>query len=235
MKKFYKDASVTESGSSWALLLDGKPIKTPMRSELVFPTRALADVAQAEWQNQLDMILPETMPVTQMMMTIIDRVRPNREKFLNETLGYLDTDLICYFADEPEIYAQEQRKHWLPILDWLRDFFKCEILTTSSLAALSQPERTKEIIGDFISGLDELRFSVLYLTTLTTGSVLLSIAFIESAFTQAEIYEAALAEDLIRDKIYLAETYGVSPDQERRRKIIQNELSSSRQFLDCCA
>ncbi|MDD3020901.1 MAG: ATP12 family chaperone protein [Alphaproteobacteria bacterium] len=234
MKRFYKIVSIENVDSEWKILLDGKIVRTPMRSELTIPTERLAAAIQTEWQDQNEMILPDTMPITQMMMTIIDRIRPNREKFLNEALGYLDTDLICYFADEPEIYAAEQKKHWLPILNWLRDFLKCEILTTNALAALAQPQPTHKVISDYISNLNELKFSVLYLTTLTTGSVLLPIAFIENAFTENEIFDATLAEDLIKDKIYLAETYGISPDQERRRKIVKNELSGSRQFLDLC-
>lgn len=38
-----------------------------------------------------------------------------RNNLLAELSAYADTDLLCYFADEPRLYAQQVRQ-WEPIL-----------------------------------------------------------------------------------------------------------------------
>ncbi|HPQ50329.1 MAG: hypothetical protein KDJ26_01275 [Alphaproteobacteria bacterium] len=231
MKKFYKQSGFIQTVTGFLIQLDGKTVYTPMRAELNAPNLALAEEIKNEWDTQNQDILPDTMPITQMMMTIIDRIHPNREEFEKECLDYVDTDLLCYFSSKPENYASAQKKSWQPILDRLQNLMKCEIKTTSDLNALSQPPATKSKIRDYVLELDELKFSVLYLTTLTTGSLFLAITLIENSATIQEIYNAALIEDLTKDKIYLAEQYGISPDQERRRKIIKTELETSKKFL----
>ena len=41
--RFYKDVTIKhEEGGAASLLLDGKPVRTPGKSHLIFPTRALA-------------------------------------------------------------------------------------------------------------------------------------------------------------------------------------------------
>ncbi len=38
-KRFYKEASVAEQGGQFVVVLDGRPVKTPARNTLAFPTR----------------------------------------------------------------------------------------------------------------------------------------------------------------------------------------------------
>src|SRR5690349_23419075 len=51
--RFYKDVTIKhEEGGAASLLLDGKPVRTPGKSHLIFPTRALAEAAADEWRAQ---------------------------------------------------------------------------------------------------------------------------------------------------------------------------------------
>mgnify|MGYP000256351222 CR=1 FL=1 len=231
MKKFYKTVTTSQSDGGYLVLLDGKKILTPLKADCLVPTENIANHMMQEWAGQQETIWPDSMPVTQMMMTVIDRVTPNRATFEDETLGYLDTDMICYYADEPKIYAEQQRTKWTPILEWNKSRFAIELETTTGLSALKQPVESREIIKKHINALDDLKFGALYLITTATGSLLMALAFLEGAFTPTEIFEAALAEDLLKDEIYLAEQYGISPDQERKRKILTDELNNCRLFL----
>lgn len=231
MKKFYKTVTTSQSDDGYLVLLDGKKILTPMKADCLVPTENIANHMMQEWASQQETIWPDSMPVTQMMMTVIDRVTPNRQTFEDEILGYLDTDMICYYAEEPKIYAEQQRTKWTPILEWNKSRFAIALETTTGLNVIKQPASTHEIIKNHIHAMNDLVFGTLYLITTATGSLLMSLAFLEDAFTPEEIFEAALAEDLLKDEIYLAEQYGISPDQERKRRILESELKNARLFL----
>lgn len=232
MKKFYSSATITPSEQGWILHLDGKLVKTPEKAVLTISEHHLAEEIRREWECQDETIIPHTMPMTQMMMTVIDHITPNRDKLQNEILNYIDTDLICYFTDDPEIYATAQKDSWTPFLEWIEGSFGMPPITTNGLLPLFQPKALHQSINDHVRKLDDPSFGCLYQITTMTGSIFLGLAFVESSFSNKEIYNAALVEDLIKDKIYLADTYGLSPDQEKKRKILEEELENCRKLLN---
>ena len=74
MKRFWKVAEATELENGFGVALDGRVVKTPAKSTLVVPTRALAEAIAAEWDAQEDKINPETMPFTRLTNSAIDKV-----------------------------------------------------------------------------------------------------------------------------------------------------------------
>ena len=70
-KRFYEQATV---GDGNAVLLDGKPVRTPARRPLAAPNMVLAQAIADEWNAQDDMIDPATMPLTRLANAIIDGV-----------------------------------------------------------------------------------------------------------------------------------------------------------------
>src|SRR6056297_3367956 len=63
-KRFWKTVSVETAEGGFQVLLDQRPVRTPGKSLLVLPTRAMAEALAAEWDAQEDEIKPLTMPVT---------------------------------------------------------------------------------------------------------------------------------------------------------------------------
>ena len=57
-RRFYTSVSVTED---FGIALDGRVVKTPFKSRLILPTRALAEAVAAEWEGQGEKINPATM------------------------------------------------------------------------------------------------------------------------------------------------------------------------------
>ncbi|MCB1721910.1 MAG: hypothetical protein KDI11_09165, partial [Alphaproteobacteria bacterium] len=110
MKKFYKLVSVHQDIGGWAVHLDGRPVKTPLKKTLLAPTEALAASIQEEWAAQDETIDPETMPLTQILSTQIDRVSAQRDAMSAELLKFLDTDLICYRAPKDQPAGQAERQ-----------------------------------------------------------------------------------------------------------------------------
>ena len=42
MKRFWSAAAPVEAADGWEIALDGKPVRTPMRTQLAVPTKELA-------------------------------------------------------------------------------------------------------------------------------------------------------------------------------------------------
>ena len=102
MKRFYTLASTQEKNGQYYITLDGKTVKTQSGHDLGTPSKALAEAIMAEWAAQGEEILPDSMPLTQILNTKIDRVSEQRDVMSKTLLNYLDTDLLCYRANEPE-------------------------------------------------------------------------------------------------------------------------------------
>ena len=80
MKRFYKDVSVEKTPAGFRILLDGKPVKTPGRQDLLLPTRALADAIAGEWRGQGEEIEPAAMPMLRLANTALDGVATSRRR-----------------------------------------------------------------------------------------------------------------------------------------------------------
>jgi len=78
-KRFYKEAFVKEVGGEFAVVLDGKTVKTPARHKLVLPNRALAEMVAHEFNSQRQTIDPAKMPVTRLVNSILDGVVDNMD------------------------------------------------------------------------------------------------------------------------------------------------------------
>jgi len=140
MKKFYKLVSSAKISGGFAIHLDGKPVRTPAREILTAPTRALADDVAKEWAAQRETILPDTMPLTQILTTAQDHVTTGRAGMTEKILAYLDTDLLCYRTAFPPILAQRQAEGWDQWLIWFQGKYGQTLATTTDLKALKQPE-----------------------------------------------------------------------------------------------
>jgi len=78
MKRVYKQATARAAEGGWGVALDGRPMRTPTKHELIVPSAALAEAVAAEWDAQQDEIRPATMPLTRLAATAIDRTRTQR-------------------------------------------------------------------------------------------------------------------------------------------------------------
>ena len=101
MKRFYKEAEPRGDDRRLGVALDGRPIRTPGKRDLLVPSEALAAAIAAEWDAQQDEIRPATMPLTRLAATAIDRVAPQRDAIIRQIANYAGTDLVCYRADAP--------------------------------------------------------------------------------------------------------------------------------------
>ncbi len=232
MKKFYKLVSVEKTPQGFAVHLDGRPVKTKSGQIVLSSNLEMANAVMKEWVDQVEDILPDTMPLTQILNTKIDRVALEREVMSAEILKYFDTDLLCYRTgdDQPEI-ATAQVKLLDPWLRWFEEKFSEELFTTTGLAALKQPKIAHEKIAQYVHLIDDDYFTILQLVTSISGSIILGIAFIEGAATAAQVFDAARVEEAYKDELYNAQKYGADPMQEKKDEIARFDLEAAEHYL----
>ena len=232
MKRFYQSVSLADkSADGYQLLLDNKPVRTPAKQIFFIPSRPLAEVIVQEWEDQKEEILPLTMPVCQMTMTLVDRVTPHRKALEEEMLGYIDTDLICYRTEEPQQYKQAQETQWNPFIVWFEQAFALRLSTTTGLSPLTQSPAIHQAIAQHVATLSDGQLMAIYLATMGTGSIILGLAFQMKAFSNEAILSAAFAEELLKDEIYLGNIYGTAPDQEKKYQSLRQDLQTLQHFL----
>src|SRR3546814_12058446 len=65
------DWSSDVCSSDLAVLLDGRPLRTPAKALLILPTEPLAAAIAAEWQGQGEEVDPQAMPLNALACTAI--------------------------------------------------------------------------------------------------------------------------------------------------------------------
>lgn len=230
MKRVYKLASYTKTEDGYVIQLDGKTVKTTTAQPLAAPNRAIADAIVKEWSEQGDTIVADSMPVTQILTTAIDRMR-DRAAITKQLLKYLDTDLLCYRIKEPVDLSKRQKEVWDRWLTWFDEHFESPLEVTYGIEALTQDADTHKQIWNYLEALDEYYFAVLQIVTSLTGSIVLGLAFLEHEATPEDIYNAAELEEIYHAEIANEAEYGADPVQERRQNTLRRELASCKQFL----
>lgn len=231
MKRVYKLASHTKTEDGFVLQLDGKAVKTPLGAPLASPNRVLADAIVKEWSEQGEVVIPDNMPMTQLLNTAIDRGR-DRDAITKTLLKYLDTDLLCYRVKEPEGVAKLQKEVWDRWLTWFDEHFESPLKTTFGIDALKQDTSTHKQIWNYIEALDEYYFAILQIVTSLSGSIVLGLAFLEQEATGDDVYNAAELEEIYNSNLAKEDVHGGDPVQERRQAAMKRDLASCTTFLD---
>ena len=85
LKRFWTEASVSEAEGGYAVLLDGRGVKTPAKTSLVVPTVELARAIADEWDAQEGTIDPTSMPFTRSANAAITPMAPNKPPMMSLT------------------------------------------------------------------------------------------------------------------------------------------------------
>jgi chaperone required for assembly of F1-ATPase len=213
-KRFYAEATVSPVDGGFAVLLDGKPVKTPSRHGLVLPTQAAAALVCTEWQAQGEVIDPGTMPITRLANTALDAVAVSMEEVLADIVRFSGSDLLCYRADGPQELVARQSAKWDPVLDWLADQHGARFLQTSGIIHVQQPQAATDAFHLALQPHNNVfALASLHLMTSLTGSAILALALADGHVSLEQAWELAhLDED------WTDEHWGTDSEAEARRK-----------------
>jgi chaperone required for assembly of F1-ATPase len=227
MKRAYKQVTTRPVDAGWGVVLDGKPMRTPGKNELVVPSEALAAAIAAEWDAQQDEIRPAAMPLTRLAATAIDRTAAQRDQVVDEIAGYAGTDLLCYRADHPPALAAREQAVWQPLIDWATSRYDAALAVTSGVIPTRQSPVVLKAFAAAVAAHDNFRLTALHALTTACGSLVIALAVMEGQFDAAEAFAASQL-----DETFQIEQWGEDAEAAARRDALAADIAASARFLD---
>ena len=221
MRRFWKEVTVEQSAYGLAVRLDGKPVKTPLRAELMVPTRGLADVVIAEWEAVTEKIDPAAMPMTGFANAAIDRIGPERETFVAAISAYGETDLLCYRAEAGEPLATKQAETWDPWLDWARGRFDVAFNIVEGVMPLPQPEETTVRLKAAVASRGTFELAAMAKLAHLSGSLIATLALVERAGTAPELWTACCLDEVWQEELWGEDYFATKNRNDREAEFMQ--------------
>ena len=225
-RRFWADATVEPVEGGHAVRLDGRPVRTPAKAELVVPTQALARGVAEEWRAQGDVVDPLSMPLTRAANATLDKVVPQRGAVAAELAGYGASDLLCYRADGPEELLARQAAAWDPMLDWADARFAARLAVTRGVMPAPQPANAVEALRAHVDGLSSWHLTALSEFVTLSGSLVLGLAVLDRACAA----DAAWTLSRI-DESWQIERWGEDEEEARRTERRRAAFAQAEAFL----
>jgi len=229
MKRFYEQVSTAsaDDGQCFEVLLDARGVRTPMRRPLQVPSPALADAIAGEWRAQGEKIDVESMPLTRIAATAVDRVADDREGYIDQIAAFGGTDLLCYRAQTPAELVVRQVRVWQPMLDWAAQTFGGALVVTDGLLPIDQPPDSLARLRAAVADHDLYELAALGVATSASGSVVVALALSKGHLDAGSAFEVSQL-----DESYQVEMWGEEADAQARRDILRAEIECSAAFLE---
>jgi len=228
MKRFYKETAVDAGDGGFRVLLDGRPMRTPAKSVLVVPTKALAEAIAEEWcavPEKVE-INPAHLPLTRLAATGIDRVTTQRSRVIEDTAKYGASDLLCYRATDPSSLVQRQAAVWQPLIDWAAERYGAPLAVASGTTFVTQPHGALSALRGAVATHSDLALSALYNLTHIAGSLVIALAVSEGRLSAADAFSTGQL-----DELFQIERWGADPIATQRHEGIQRDLEAGARFL----
>ena len=223
-RRFYKEVSIASVEGGYALLLDGKPVRTPAKNHLVLPSAALAERVASEWRAQIDVIDPGEMPLTRLANSAIDGVAQRLAETIAEVAKFAETDLVCYRAGHPDALVAAQSAAWDPVLDFARDELGARFVCAQGVVYVEQTEAARTAVAQAVEAIARgpsgaLKLAALSVKTSLMGSVLLALGVAQGHFTPEAAWDAAHADEDYQARFWGADSEAIARRARRWREM----------------
>jgi chaperone required for assembly of F1-ATPase len=229
-RRFYKLACAVEDGGLWRVELDGRSLKTPGRSLLAHPARALMEAVAAEWAAQGEEIDTAALQFTRLVNTAMDGVRGREDEVTGDILRYAGSDLVLYRADAPAELREQQDAAWDGVLAWAEERHGAVFTVAAGIMPVEQPPGAVDHLRPAFTGFDAFALTALHCMTTLTGSALLTLAHAHGRLTLDEAWQAAHV-----DEDYQIERWGWDAEAQRRRRQRLVDMTAASRFFEVAA
>ncbi|MBM2577100.1 ATPase [Jannaschia sp. Os4] len=209
-KRFWTDATVEAVPGGWAVRLDGRPVRTPLKTEVVVPTRALAEGMAAEWRAQEERIDPLSMPLTRAANATLDKVVPQRAEVAAMLAEYGGSDLVSYRAAAPAGLVARQTGTWDPVVEWMAGR-GMPMALAEGVMPVAQPAATLAAMRAEVDAVDPWTLTALHEFVTLSGSLALGLAVLHGRLAPEAAWEASRL-----DETWQAEQWGEDEEEAAR-------------------
>ena len=199
-KRFWKAASVMEVEGGFTIELDGRGVKTPAKQAMRVPTHAMASAIATEWDAQVDVINPNTMPVTKTANAAIDKVTVQHGEVAEMLAAYGDSDLLCYRAEAPEELIERQNEQWNPMLDWAAEKLNARLHPRTGVIHAPQASAAVEALSIRTHALDAYELAAFHDLVSLSGSLVLGFAAALGARPADELWTISRLDELWQEE-----------------------------------
>jgi chaperone required for assembly of F1-ATPase len=227
MKRFWKEVGTAPRPGGWTVELDGRPLRTPAKAELLLPSERLAEALSREWAEAGEKVDPRAMPLTGLANAAIDRVAPDPDAFAVTLATYGESDLLCYRAASPAGLVARQAAEWDPLLAWARRRFDVDFRLTDGLTHVAQPDATVARLGHAMAALEPFRLAALSPLVTIGGSLVAALAVVEQAVTAEAAWDAVSV-----DEQWQLEKWGSDAEAEAALGNRRREFLAAANFLE---
>jgi chaperone required for assembly of F1-ATPase len=226
VRRFYRKAEPVQRAGGHGITLDGKPIKTPGKRDLVVPNEALAAAIADEWNAQEGEVRAGTMPLTRLATTTVDRVATQRDAIIRQTANYAATDLVCYRAAHPPALAARQQAVWQPLIDWAVLRYDAPLSVTTGVIPTKQSAASLRAFAAAVAEQHDFALTALHVATAACGSLVIGLALIEGRLDA----EGAFAASQL-DESFQIEAWGEDAEQAERRRALAADIEAATRFI----
>lgn len=221
MRRFWKEVTVEQSAYGLAIRLDGKPVKTPLRAELIVPTKTMAEAVIAEWLAVEEKIDPAAMPMTGFANAAIDRIGPERDVFVAAISAYGETDLFCYRAETGEPLAARQAEVWEPWLDWARARYDVAFNVVEGIMPMPQPPETVARLESAVASRGTFELAAMAKLAHLSASLVATLALVERAGSPSELWTASCLDEIWQEELWGEDYFATKNRNDREREFMQ--------------
>ena len=194
-KRSWNDTTVQSEGAGFSVRLDGRGIKTPAKTALVVPSEAMAQAVAVEWEAQVDVIDPLSMPVTRSVNAALDKTGPQHAEVANMIAEYGTTDLLCYRADSPTELIAAQNAAWIPFLDWAETALNARLKPVSGSMFVAQEADALCSLSARVHELTAFELTAFHDLVSLSGSLILGFAAIEGHTAPDDLWHISRVDE----------------------------------------
>ncbi|MEM8786621.1 MAG: ATP12 family protein [Pseudomonadota bacterium] len=194
-RRFWSRVTTERYESGYVVALDGKPLRTPARADLVLPGAALARAVAAEWDAMEDRIDPDVLPLTKASNAAIDKVAGQRGAVVDMLAGFGGTDLLCYRADAPPALVSRQAEAWDPWLRWAEAELGATLITATGVMHVAQPAPAMTALHARADAFDAFGLAGLHDLVTLSGSLVLGLAVADGALAPAPAWDLSRIDE----------------------------------------
>lgn len=226
-KRFWTEVRVSDANGGYCVLLDGRPMRTPAKADLLLPTRTLALAVAQEWEAQEEALRPDQMPLTRASNSAIDKVTPNRASVADMIAEYGSTDMLCYREPHVQPLSQRQAADWDPWLDWAHRRFDVRLQSAAGVMHIDQPAEAIQRLTSEVHGYDPFPLTALHDLVTLSGSLILGLAIAEGALDAQEAWRISRLDEQWQEDLW-----GLDDEAQALTESRRMAFTAAAQLLD---
>ncbi|OWU84009.1 ATPase [Oceanicola sp. 22II-s10i] len=226
-KRFWKSAGVVPAGDGFTVELDGRPVRTPGKSPLILPSRAMAELIAAEWDAQDTTIDPNSMPATRAANSAIEKVATQFDAVAEMLAAYGDADLLCYRAEAPHELVQRQAEAWDPLLDWAAEVYGARLEARTGLMHEPQDPEALARLDAEVRRLSSFELTAFHDLVSLSGSLVIGLAAARDHRPADDLWTLSRLDELWQEELWGADEEAAEVAEIKRQAFL-----NAKQFFD---